>query len=822
MQQQQMGGYNGMGGANNIMDSLKSNMMTMMMINNMNGSNNSKNGGNGKQDMFYMIYAFLMTNVIDMIFKNVPFLFNIIQRKYMNKIDTIKAELNNKIMDTTDNKVKKKTASITVTINVNNQDNIFGQAILDYITNNKNTTHVSYIRNNFILNQKDVINIDEDIFAKMSISSGVDSGSAQGSQGSSQNDSTSQITQVIEIYSFKLTNDQLRDYLDNIKQKYMINIKNKLGNKRYYFNMFPINAMVDIDKRKDYSRLPPNMLFTMKQFQTNRKFSNLFGNDIDTIRNRVSFFTKNKSWYDEKGIPYTLGLLLSGNPGTGKTSTIKCLANETNRHICNINLNNDISKRQLENLFFNEDIYVTNPNTNQTETYNIPLNQRVYVLEDVDCQDDIVKERSLTKNSDSHSDNQDKNKIDLSFLLNLLDGVLENPGRIVIMTSNHPDVLDSALIRPGRIDVIAKFSNCTNETVSKMIEFFYDMKLTNDELDIINNLLPEMLTPAELSKVMFENFGDYEKAIKKLQEISDRKKKKIEEAKLKELEVIRETQRIKELEEIREAQRLKDIEKMSIITDASNAVIEVSAEHDDISDDTTEETSGETEDAQNIKSGEKSKTVDYPLVFIKNKFQEPIKLDNGNTVSAKILNEKMEEYANTILKANLSCHKKSWDKIDDYVKNDKFDKITKSQINKYKDLRKDYIDLNQDIIFETPFFKEFTKYMHNAELSGLIKEDFKTNVGEILVTEFFKDSLSHELPYEYNDELRSIYNKNKLDISNKGKTTINRVEHRICMCLDLYNTLTRLSYIEKNDFSNLKDSTSDLLGGNSIQFSSYS
>ena len=57
------------------------------------------------------------------------------------------------------------------------------------------------------------------------------------------------------------------------------------------------------------------------------------------------------------------------------------------------------------------------------------------------------------------------------------------------------------------------------------------------------------------------------------------------------------------------------------------------------------------------------------------------------------LNEKMEEYANTILKANLSCHKKIWDKIDDYVKNDKFNKTTKSQINKYKDLRKEYIDL---------------------------------------------------------------------------------------------------------------------------------
>ena len=37
-------------------------------------------------------------------------------------------------------------------------------------------------------------------------------------------------------------------------------------------------------------------------------------------------------------------------------------------------------------------------------------------------------------------------------LLNVLDGVVDSPGRIVIMTTNFPDALDAALIRPGRID----------------------------------------------------------------------------------------------------------------------------------------------------------------------------------------------------------------------------------------------------------------------------------------------------------------------------------------------------------------------------------
>ena len=548
MAPQMMGNSNG-----NMMESMKSNMMTMLMINNMAGNNGGgKSGGaGGDQNMFSMIYIFVATSVVDFVFKNAPFVFAFLMKKYTDKIENIKKDLDNTTKDLTDNKIKKKTASITVTINVNNPENIIGQSLLDFITNNKNTTHVSYVRENFILNQKDVINIDDDVFARMMQSTSADQGgqgstSTNISSGAGSGAGQSAIVQVIEIYSFTKTTDELRLFLDNIKQKYTINVKNKLGNRRYYFNMHPLHVPMDIDKRKDMSRLPANFVFIMKHFQTNRKFSNLFGEDIDVIRGRVNFFTKNKKWYDEKGIPYTLGLLLSGSPGTGKTSTIKCLANETNRHICNINLNNDMSKTQLENLFFNENINVLNPSTGQHDTFCIPLDQRIYVLEDVDCQSDIVMERALKNDKkvdkDTTPDKQslnpftggpltnekkgeDKNKVDLSFLLNLLDGVLENPGRIVIMTSNFPDTLDSALIRPGRIDVIAKFKNCSNKTVTDMLEFFYDIKLSEEERERLSKLLEEIVTPAELSKVMFENFSDHEASIQHMENLTIKKLK---------------------------------------------------------------------------------------------------------------------------------------------------------------------------------------------------------------------------------------------------------------------------------------------------------
>jgi ATP-dependent 26S proteasome regulatory subunit len=523
------------GSSNNMMDSLKSNMMTMLMLNNMNGGRSNTNSqGN---DMFSMIYVFVATSLVDFVFKNAPTVVNFVMKKYTDKLDNIKKDLSSNTRDLTDNKIKKKTASITITVNVNNPDNVLGHAILDFITNSKNTTHVSYVRENFILNQKDVINIDDEVFARMTQSSDDASTSTNINSGSGVTGNTTAIVQIIEVYSFTKTTDQLRNYLDNIKQKYAIHVKNKLGNKRYYFNMHQLTVPMNMEKQKDLSRLPPYFAFVMKQFQTNRKFSNLFGEDIDIIRNRVNFFCKNRKWYDEKGIPYTLGLLLSGAPGTGKTSTIKCLANETNRHICNINLNNDMTKTQLENLFFNENLNVINPILGQTETYCIPLDQRIYVLEDVDCQSDIVTERTLKMNQPEpimSSDDlnkepqkkcEDSNKVDLSFLLNLLDGVLENPGRIVIMTSNHPDTLDSALIRPGRIDVIAKFRNCSNTTVKNMIEFFYDIKLSEADMERIYMLQEGIITPAELSKVMFEHFTDVQATIAQIEKLSEASRK---------------------------------------------------------------------------------------------------------------------------------------------------------------------------------------------------------------------------------------------------------------------------------------------------------
>mgnify|MGYP002864766107 CR=1 FL=1 len=65
----------------------------------------------------------------------------------------------------------------------------------------------------------------------------------------------------------------------------------------------------------------------------------------------------------------------------------------------------------------------------------------------------------------------------LSCILNTIDGIIENHGRILIITTNYVDQLDSALIRPGRIDARVNFTKCTDKMCKDIIGHFYDQKI---------------------------------------------------------------------------------------------------------------------------------------------------------------------------------------------------------------------------------------------------------------------------------------------------------------------------------------------------------
>jgi len=96
--------------------------------------------------------------------------------------------------------------------------------------------------------------------------------------------------------------------------------------------------------------------------------------------------------------------------------------------------------------------------------------------------------------------------LNLAGLLNVLDGVVDSPGRIVVMTTNHPDKLDPALIRPGRINKRIHLGFVNGKSVCAMAEHYMQVKLTDRERSQLEAVTAQRsVTPAQVEQCCAES-----------------------------------------------------------------------------------------------------------------------------------------------------------------------------------------------------------------------------------------------------------------------------------------------------------------------------
>jgi len=154
-------------------------------------------------------------------------------------------------------------------------------------------------------------------------------------------------------------------------------------------------------------------------YERNMPWDDVFLPDVlkDDIKNTVEGFLASKELYEKKKIPWKRGILFYGEPGNGKTTTIRTIISNYDFKPVTVQSSNQTNDEMITEAF----------------EYALEQSPALLYIEDLD---------SLLGTS-----------VSVSHFLNLLDGVSSRNGILVIATANNLDKLNEAVTdRPSRFD----------------------------------------------------------------------------------------------------------------------------------------------------------------------------------------------------------------------------------------------------------------------------------------------------------------------------------------------------------------------------------
>lgn len=166
-----------------------------------------------------------------------------------------------------------------------------------------------------------------------------------------------------------------------------------------------------------------------------------------SLINDITDFMNSRDFYEKRGISYRRGYMFDGPPGSGKSSLIMGIANEFKRDLYRMNLG-----------VFESEAYFERSLSNVSKG-------SIIAIEDGDS---FFNKR------------ESKCKISFSGFINAISGLCNREDIIFVITTNHPEVFDEALMRTGRIDKRFTIGRPSQKTIENYIEFFFGIKVKLD------------------------------------------------------------------------------------------------------------------------------------------------------------------------------------------------------------------------------------------------------------------------------------------------------------------------------------------------------
>lgn len=203
----------------------------------------------------------------------------------------------------------------------------------------------------------------------------------------------------------------------------------------------------ELNKIAVYLPSPYNNEWMRARLGNNRRLASIVlkQGQKDAILDDMQRFFASRRRYDDLGIPWRRGYLLDGPPGTGKTSLVTALASELSLNVCALSLASpNVSDEKIGNLLA-----------------TVPP-RSIILIEDIDS---FFHQRRKADPSI---------KLSYSGFINALDGVAAHEGSVIFLTTNHPELIDDAAIRSGRVDFRMTLTHCDGDQLFHMFLKFFD------------------------------------------------------------------------------------------------------------------------------------------------------------------------------------------------------------------------------------------------------------------------------------------------------------------------------------------------------------
>jgi len=177
-------------------------------------------------------------------------------------------------------------------------------------------------------------------------------------------------------------------------------------------------------------------------------------------------YVENKEKYKQIGADMPKGILLEGPPGTGKTLLAKAIATATNSTFISISASEFI------------ELFVGMGAARVRELFSTARENKPSIIF-IDEIDAIGRQRV----SGATMGNDEREQT-LNQMLYEMDGFNDNEDVLIMAATNRKDVLDAALLRPGRFDRIITVSLPDKQSREKILEVYLRDKTTDKPFDI--------------------------------------------------------------------------------------------------------------------------------------------------------------------------------------------------------------------------------------------------------------------------------------------------------------------------------------------------